>query len=219
MATPSEKPVGSLDALRTLQDRGIVAVRSADLVPTHRERLIRHGFLQPDMKGWYVAVSPDRGTGDSTAWYASFRSFCVGYLSARFGPGARASRACPRSGWSLRRWGRSSRPGRPRGRPGRRRGPPASPARTVHTWLVLSSPVLLVQPPVRGMVQVSTKNRPGSFRARVISRQGHFTPGSFHAKVISRQGHFAMESTRARGPGPAGSGRRWLCAAPCSSLP
>ena len=47
MATPSAKLAGSLDALRTLQDRGVVAVRSADLARTHRERLVRHGFLQP----------------------------------------------------------------------------------------------------------------------------------------------------------------------------
>ena len=87
MATPSAKLAGSLDALRTLQDRGVVAVRSADLARTHRERLVRHGFLQSVIKGWYVAASPDRGAGDSTAWYASFWTFCAGYLSARFGTG------------------------------------------------------------------------------------------------------------------------------------
>ena len=63
------------------------AVRSTDLTRTHRERLVRHGFLQPVIKGWYVAASPDRGAGDSTAWYASFWSFCAGYLNARFGAG------------------------------------------------------------------------------------------------------------------------------------
>ena len=87
MATPSAKLAGSLDALRTLQGRGVVAVRSADLARTHRERLVRHGFLQPVIKGWYVAASPGRGAGDSTAWYASFWTFCAGYLSARFGTG------------------------------------------------------------------------------------------------------------------------------------
>ena len=87
MATPSAKLAGSLDALRTLQDRGVVAVRSADLARTHRERLVRHGFLQPVIKGWYVAASPGQGAGDSTAWYASFWNFCAGYLNARFGTG------------------------------------------------------------------------------------------------------------------------------------
>jgi hypothetical protein len=50
MATPSEKQAQSLEALRTLQDRGVVAIRSADLSSTHRERLLRGGFLQEVMK-------------------------------------------------------------------------------------------------------------------------------------------------------------------------
>ena len=81
------------DALRSLQERGVVAVRAADLPQSHRERLVRHGFLLPVIKGWYVADSPDRPAGDSTAWYASFWRFCGGYLQARFG----GPRACRRS--------------------------------------------------------------------------------------------------------------------------
>ena len=74
MTPPSEKLAGSLDALRSLQERGVVAVRAADLLRSHRERLVRHGFLLPVMKGWYVAGSPGRRAGDGTAWYASFYS-------------------------------------------------------------------------------------------------------------------------------------------------
>ncbi len=85
MTPPSEKLAGSLNALRLLQDRGVVAVRATELARTHRERLVRHGFLRPVMKGWYIAGSPDQDAGDSTAWYASFWSFCAGYLRARFG--------------------------------------------------------------------------------------------------------------------------------------
>jgi hypothetical protein len=85
MTPPSEKLAGSLDALRTLQERGVVAIRAADLARTHRERLVRHGFLAPVMKGWYVAGAPDRNAGDSTVWYASFWRFCAAYLRARFG--------------------------------------------------------------------------------------------------------------------------------------
>ena len=51
MATPSEKLAGALAALRSLQERGVVAVRAADLARTHRERLVTNGFLQPVMKG------------------------------------------------------------------------------------------------------------------------------------------------------------------------
>ena len=85
MTPPSEKLAGSLNALRSLQERGVVAVRAADLPRSHRERLVRHGFLLPVMKGWYVAGPADRRAGDSTAWYASFWQFCAGYLRARFG--------------------------------------------------------------------------------------------------------------------------------------
>ena len=91
MVAPSAKLAGSLDALRMLQDRRVVAIRSADLARTHRERLVRHGFLQPVIKGWYVAASPGQGAGDGAAWYASFRSFCAGYLNARFDTGWRLS--------------------------------------------------------------------------------------------------------------------------------
>ena len=93
MAMPSGKLAGSLALLRSLQERGVVAVRTADLPRSHRERLVRHGFLLPVMKGWYVAGSPGRPAGDSTAWYASFWRFCAGYLGARFGEAC----ACRRS--------------------------------------------------------------------------------------------------------------------------
>ena len=45
MTPPTEKLAGSLDLLRLLQERGVVAVRAADLPRSHRERLVRHGFL------------------------------------------------------------------------------------------------------------------------------------------------------------------------------
>ena len=84
MATPPEKLATSLSALRSLQERGVVAVRATDLARTHRERLVRNGFLVPVMKGWYIAGSPDEDSGDSTAWYTSFWGFCTDYLRFRF---------------------------------------------------------------------------------------------------------------------------------------
>jgi hypothetical protein len=85
MARPHEKLAESLNALRILHERGVVAVHSGDLTRTHRERLLRNGFLQEVMKGWYIPARPDAATGASTAWYASFWGFCAGYLNARFG--------------------------------------------------------------------------------------------------------------------------------------
>ena len=84
MTPPSEKLARSLEVLRALQARGAAAIRAADIGRTHRERLVRHGFLTPVMKGWYVVGAPGRGVG-STAWYASFWRFCAQYLRARFG--------------------------------------------------------------------------------------------------------------------------------------
>ena len=85
MASPSEKLAESLDALKVLQDQGIVAIRSRDLSRTHRERLLGSGFLQVVMKGWYIPARPDEQAGASTAWYASFWDFCAAYLNERFG--------------------------------------------------------------------------------------------------------------------------------------
>jgi len=80
MAKPSEKLAESLEALHALQKRGVVAIRSGDLTRAHRERLLKNGFLQEVIKGWYIATRPDETTGESTAWYASFWQFCATYL-------------------------------------------------------------------------------------------------------------------------------------------
>ena len=85
MATPSEKLAQSLEFLKGLQDKGNVAIRSADLSRVHRERLLKNGFLQEVMKGWYIPSQPDVAAGKSTAWYTSFWDFCSAYLNWRFG--------------------------------------------------------------------------------------------------------------------------------------
>lgn len=84
MASPSEKLAESLQALWILQQAGLVAIRSSDLSRTHRERLIKNGFLKEVMKGWYVSARPGEEKGESTAWYTSFWDFCVAYLNERF---------------------------------------------------------------------------------------------------------------------------------------
>lgn len=85
MAAPSEKLARSLEVLKALQDRDVVAIRSSDLERLDRERLVKSGFLQPVMKGWYIPSRPDEVAGESTAWYASFWDFCASYLNERFG--------------------------------------------------------------------------------------------------------------------------------------
>ena len=85
MATTAEKLAYALEALEKLQASGAVAVRSADLSRTFRQRLTGAGFLKEVMKGWYIPSRPDEKTGESTAWYASFWGFCAQYLTERFG--------------------------------------------------------------------------------------------------------------------------------------
>ena len=85
MATPSENLATSLEVLHALQQQGAIAIPSSALSRTHRERLLREGFLQEVMRGWYVPSRPDETAGESTAWYASYWHFCASYLAERFG--------------------------------------------------------------------------------------------------------------------------------------
>lgn len=85
MAAPADKLAASLAALKELQDAGRVALRAADMTRTHRERLLKNGFIREVMKGWYVPSRPDEPAGESTSWYASFWQFCAAYLGSRFG--------------------------------------------------------------------------------------------------------------------------------------
>jgi Fic/DOC family len=85
MAAPSEKLAESLSILKSLQEQSIVAIRTGQLSRTHRERLLKAGFLREVMKGWYTPARPDELEGESTGWYASFWAFCAGYLNDRFG--------------------------------------------------------------------------------------------------------------------------------------
>jgi fido (protein-threonine AMPylation protein) len=85
MAAPSEKLAESLEVLHKLQHAsGAAAIRARDLTRTHRERLLKNGFLQEVMKGWYIPSRPDDRKGESTAWYASFWRFAAAYLEHRF---------------------------------------------------------------------------------------------------------------------------------------
>ena len=85
MAVPSDKLAESLAVLKSIQDEGIVAIRADRLSRTHRERLLRSGFIREVMKGWYIPARPDEPAGESTAWYAAFWGFCADYLNERFG--------------------------------------------------------------------------------------------------------------------------------------
>jgi len=82
MPTPHEKLASSLQALADLEPIG--ALPSRRLSRTHRERLVKAGFLGEVVKGWYIKTRPTDRDGNSTAWYASMREFIAGYCGERF---------------------------------------------------------------------------------------------------------------------------------------
>ena len=48
MATPQDKLAKSLAVLKKLQDEGIVAIHTKNMTRTHRERLVKNGFIKSD---------------------------------------------------------------------------------------------------------------------------------------------------------------------------
>ncbi len=85
MATPSEKLAAALETLRNLRASTRHAIRSSELARTTRETLLKNGFLQEVMKGWYIPSRPNGSEGETTAWYSAFWGFCREYLDERFG--------------------------------------------------------------------------------------------------------------------------------------
>ena len=85
MATLSEKLAESLIALKELQDQGIMAIRASEMSRVNRERLVKNGFLNEVMKGWYLSVPPTESKGSSTTWYTSYWHFCGRYLLDKYG--------------------------------------------------------------------------------------------------------------------------------------
>jgi len=85
MAAPNEKLAAALETLKALQASARQAIRSSDLSRTTRESLLKNGFLQEVMKGWYISTRPSGDDGETTAWYTAFWGFCRDYLTERFG--------------------------------------------------------------------------------------------------------------------------------------
>lgn len=86
MATPSEKLAQSLEEMKNLQnDKGIAVVKANELSRTHKDRLLKNGFLKEVLRGWYISKRPDEEPGDTTSWYMSFWYFTAVYINSRFG--------------------------------------------------------------------------------------------------------------------------------------
>ncbi len=85
MAAPSEKLAASLEKLHRIQDeRGIAIIKSDMLTRTHRERLMKNGFIREVIKGWYISCRPEEQEGDTTSWYVSYWDFVAAYIYSRF---------------------------------------------------------------------------------------------------------------------------------------
>jgi hypothetical protein len=84
MATPSEKLAASLEILKALQDKGKIAIKRSELTRTHKDRLLKNGFISDVYSGWFIISSPENNEGDSTSWYSSYWKFCAQYLNYKY---------------------------------------------------------------------------------------------------------------------------------------
>jgi len=85
MASPNEKLAQSLAEMALLQKQGARVIRSSLLSRTHRERLVKAGFLEEVLKGWYLPRHPADLLGGTAAWFTGMRNFISGYCDERFG--------------------------------------------------------------------------------------------------------------------------------------
>ncbi|MCX6205003.1 MAG: Fic family protein, partial [Bacteroidetes bacterium] len=82
--SPSEKLAASLEVLKALQENGEIAIKSSSFTRTHKERLVKHGFIKEVYVGWFIISSPEQVAGESTAWYSSYWTFCAQYLTFKY---------------------------------------------------------------------------------------------------------------------------------------
>lgn len=85
MVTPNVLLAKSLEKLALLQGAGKHVIRGTDLPRMDRLRLVRAGFLEEAVRGWYLSSRPDEMSGSSAAWFAGMREFISGYCNERFG--------------------------------------------------------------------------------------------------------------------------------------
>lgn len=86
MASIQEKLADSLSVLKSYQDthKSSIIQGLKTLGDIHSKRLIKNGYLEQVIKGWYMSTMPGM-EGDTTVWYASYWHFVVAYANHRFG--------------------------------------------------------------------------------------------------------------------------------------
>ena len=85
MSNSKNRLATSLTLLHSIQTGGRTAIRSASLSRTHKERLLKFGFLRKVIKGWYRSSRPDSYDFDDSGWLAVYWDFMSEYLDYRFG--------------------------------------------------------------------------------------------------------------------------------------
>jgi len=73
MNSVAQKLAQSLEILHNLQKNGKTAIKSSDLTRTHKERLVKNGFLKEVIRGWYISSRADSLPGKSR-FYDCFRT-------------------------------------------------------------------------------------------------------------------------------------------------
>lgn len=63
MPNRAEKLSKARESLADLQKTGRTAIRTKDLTRTERVMLLKNGFIQMVMKGWYIPSRPDERPG------------------------------------------------------------------------------------------------------------------------------------------------------------
>lgn len=86
MTEPNKKLAESLEVLKDVQGSNPVIVLNStkQISRTHLGRLLKYGYLQEVLKGWYIPSSPG-DAGDTTVWYTSYWYFIKGFLDNRLG--------------------------------------------------------------------------------------------------------------------------------------
>ncbi|MDR3244388.1 MAG: cell filamentation protein Fic, partial [Elusimicrobiota bacterium] len=86
MKNNGNKLAVSLKKLQKFQNENVLTVvKTADLGRIHLDRLVKNGFLQEVIKGWYILARPDENRGDTTNWYSAYWAFIAKYANYRFG--------------------------------------------------------------------------------------------------------------------------------------
>lgn len=85
MATPQEKLAESLQILSSMQnDDGMAVISPGSISRSHKDRLVKNGFLQKVIRGWYISIKPGEAPGSTSSWYPTFWYFISVYFNERF---------------------------------------------------------------------------------------------------------------------------------------